>query len=121
MVIWGMGVSFGFLSIIGLFMMGGKVIQGEWKRYGLLVGWNVIYLLWQAIRWNPTMRYFLLVYPPFAITAGWVIDYILRTTENNIKPAWLKKTLYSVFVIIIFISTTAWASAFVNIYREPIG
>ncbi len=119
MVIWGMGMSFGVLSIIGLLMMGGKVIMGEWKRYGLLVSWNVIYLLWQAIRWNPTMRYFLLVYPPFSITAGWLVDYILIRTKNIIKPAWLKKSLYSIFVLFILISTTAWASAFINIYRQP--
>ena len=118
MVIWGMGMSFGVLSFIGLLMMVGKVIKGEWKRYGLLVSWIVIYLLWQAIRWNPTMRYFLLVYPLFAITAGWFIDYLL-TTKNNIKPAWPRKLLHSVFALIILISTTAWAYAFVNIYREP--
>ena len=97
MVIWGMGISFGVLSIIGIFMMGGKVIKGEWKRYGLLVSWTVIYMLWQAIRCNPTMRYFLLVYPPFAIIAGWFIDYILITTEKNTKQTRPKKLLYSVY------------------------
>ena len=119
MILWGMGISFGVLSIIGLFIMGGKVIQGEWKRYGLLVSWTVIYLLWQAFRWNPTMRYFLLVYPPFAVTAGWLIDYILITTEKYIKKARSKKLLHKVFALIILISSISWASAFVNIYRQP--
>jgi len=120
MVIWGMGVLFGVLSIIGLFVMGGKVIKGEWKHYGLLVGWNLIYLIWQTIRWNPTMRYFLLVYPTLAITAGWLVDYILKTiSKRKNKPCWIKNFLYITFVFIILISATAWALAFVKIYQQP--
>ncbi len=120
MVIWGMGVLFGVLSIIGLFVMGGKVIKGEWKHYGLLVGWNLIYLIWQTIRWNPTMRYFLLVYPTLAITAGWLVDYILKTIpKRKIKPCWIKNFLYITLVFIILISATAWALAFVKIYQQP--
>ena len=120
MVIWGMGVIFGVFSIIGLFMMGGKLIKGEWKRYGLLVGWNAIYLLWQAVRWNPTMRYFLLVYPTLAITAGWFVDYILLTmSKKKITTFWFKKFLQLAFIVVIIISATAWASAFVKIYQQP--
>ena len=120
MIIWGMGVIFGVFSIIGLFLMGGKLIKGEWKRYGLLVGWNVIYLSWQAVRWNPTMRYFLLVYPTLAMTAGWFVDYILLImSKKKITTFRLKKFLHLAFILIIIISATAWASAFVNIYRQP--
>ena len=120
LVIWGMGVSFGVSFIIGLFMMGGEIIKGEWKRYGLLVGWNVIYLFWQAIRWNPTMRYFLLVYPTLAITAGWLIDFVLKSiSKRKFKPYWLKNFLQLVLVLVFLISAIAWASAFVNIYRQP--
>jgi YYY domain-containing protein len=120
MIIWGMGVPFGVLSIVGLFMMVREVVKGKWKRYGLLVGWNLIYLLWQAINWNPTMRYFLLVYPALAITAGWIIDCVLiKISTRKIKPYWLKNFLQLAFVLIILIYVTAWASAFVNIYRQP--
>ncbi len=120
LVIWGMGMLFGAFSIIGLFIMGGKIIKGGWKRYGLLAGWNIIYLLWQAIRWNPTMRYFLLVYPTLAVTAGWFIDYVLvAISKNKIKKFWLKKFLQIAFVLIILISVTAGALAFLNIYQAP--
>jgi len=120
MVIWGMGLSFGLMSIIGLLMMVEKLIKGEWKRFGLLLGWNIVYLLWQVIRWNPTMRYFLLVYPTLAVTVGWLIDCFLIAIEkrrNNLF--WLKK-FYK--LSIVFISTffaIVWAMAFVNIYRQP--
>jgi len=120
MVIWGMGLFFGILSFLGLFTMGGKLVKGEWKRFGLLVGWNLAYLLWQAIRWNPTMRYFLLIYPTFAVTVGWVFDYILTNiTKRKVKSLWLKKFFKPAIVLIILFFTVTWAFAFVNIYRQP--
>ncbi|RLG32804.1 hypothetical protein DRN98_04785, partial [Methanosarcinales archaeon] len=120
MVIWGMGLSFGLLSIIGLLMMVEKLIKGEWKRFGLLIGWNIVYLFWQVIRWNPTMRYFLLVYPTLAVTVGWLIDYFLIAIEkrrNNLF--WLKKFYKLSIVLISTFFAIVWAMAFVNIYRQP--
>jgi len=120
MIVWGMGLSFGLMSIIGLFMMGGKLIKGEWKRFGLLMGWNIIYLLWQVVRWNPTMRYFLLVYPTLAVTVGWLIDrFLVAIEKRRNKYYWLKNYYKLLIAMVLIFSAIVWALAFVNVYRQP--
>ncbi|MDO9546399.1 MAG: DUF2298 domain-containing protein [Pelolinea sp.] len=120
MFIWGMGIPFGFLSILGLCMMIWNLIKGNWKQYGILVAWTGIYLIWQASRWNPTMRYFLLVYPTFAIMAGWCLFTVLNNTTQKITPKiTIREIINKALLILIILLLAVWAYAFTDIYRKP--
>ena len=120
MLIWGMGVPFGISSIFGLCLMGWKMITGDWKKYGILIAWTIIYMIWQAVRWNPTMRYFLLVYPSFAIMAGWSIVTVFKSRSQKIdRRISIRIIFYKVFLVLIILLLAVWAFAFTDIYRQP--
>ena len=120
MLVWGMGIPFGVSSIFGLCLMGWNLIKGDLKKYGILVSWTSFYLIWQALRWNPTMRYFLLVYPTFAVIAGWFIDHLLKSIPLKIEPRTSRiKLLHIVFVLVNIILLALWGYAFTDIYRQP--
>ena len=48
MIVWGMGLPLGISGILGLILMGWKIIRGQWQKYGLLWIFCVVYLIWQA-------------------------------------------------------------------------
>jgi YYY domain-containing protein len=118
--VWGMGIPFGLVSAFGLFLMIKEIVKGKLKQYGLLVGWSCMYMIWQAARWNPTMRYFLLIYPTLAIIAGWAVFEISKFQIRKGQPRLTSK--YIIFKSILGLLITAvllLAFAFTDIYRQP--
>jgi YYY domain-containing protein len=117
---WGMGISFGVASIIGLLLMIRKLLKGEFRQFGLLVGWSCLYLIWQAVGWNPTMRYFLLIYPTLAVIAGWAVDEISKIQINKDQQRSITNNiLIKTFLGILIAGAFLWAFAFTDIYRQP--
>ncbi len=122
MVVWGMGLPLGVSAILGLGLMGWKIFRGQWQRYLLLWIFGVVYLVWQALLWNPTMRYFLLIYPIFCIIAAWLIDQLILFAgafSNQPFSFFVKLTVYF-FTGILIAGSLVWAISFINIYRQPI-
>lgn len=116
MILWGMGIIFGGLSILGMIYLIRKVLHGKWKMFGLLVVWNVAYLTWQVLRWNPTMRYFLLVYPTMAVSAGiFFVDFLWRKAQTKRKTV---THMLRAGLMILLIIVMLTAGAFVRIYKE---
>jgi len=108
MLFWGIGPVQGFLAVAGLAMMLVRVLRGDWNKYGLLLLWNLFYISWQATRWNPTMRYFLLVYPTMAITAGWTVFEIGKRFLNKKCTSQTIKYFRWVTFGLILITTFLW-------------
>ena len=121
LVIWGLGLPAGIFAILGLLLMGWKIIQGQWEKYGLIWVFTISYLIWQATGWNPTMRYFLLIYPVLSIIAAWLlfraIGFIKRVFQQ--KKVIIKKIINLAIVSFLIFGTFIWAISFVNIYRKP--
>jgi len=121
MVIWGLGLPLGVFSFSGLLSMGIRSFRGEWKKFGIVFIFTSLYLVWQTSLWNPTMRYFLLIYPFLAIMAAWFLDESVQFLRNKYYER--KKALFhiAVYVLVILLvgGTALWALAFMNIYRQP--
>ena len=121
LVIWGLGLPAGIFAILGLILMGWKIFHGHWEKYGLIWIFSIGYLIWQSSLWNPTMRYFLLIYPALSIIASWFLFQVIRL----IMKAHYKKLLIikRIFILIIcsslILGTFIWAISFINIYRKP--
>jgi len=119
MTIWGMGIAFGFISFISLFKMLIDFIKGKKGAFLLLLTWNIAYTLWQALRWNPTMRYFLLVYPTLAVSAGWFLLIGIKGLKLKKKTPRGYKVLRIILIIGVLAVSLGWGFAFINIYRRP--
>ena len=121
MVIWGMGLPQGIFGILGLILMGWKIIHGQMQKFGLIWLFSIIYLIWQASLWNPTMRYFLLIYPFIAIIAAWFLyqamEFIGRKLKQNHQI--ISKSINILLSSFLILGTLVWAISFINIYRQP--
>jgi len=101
--------------------MGWKIIRGQWQKFGLLWIFCVIYLIWQASLWNPTMRYFLLIYPILSISAAWFFYQVVQFINKKLKhkPLIFSKFVISILAVLLILGSLIWAISFINIYRQP--
>jgi YYY domain-containing protein len=122
LTIWGIGFPMAIFAVGGLLWMGWKIVKGEWREYSLIWFWTVFYTTFQAVRWNPTMRYFLLVYPVLAVVAAWCLWQAYVQLDQN---GWFaaRRKLTGVFkttaAFVLIVGTVCWALAFIQIYHKP--
>ncbi|NMC30563.1 MAG: hypothetical protein GYA45_10880 [Pelolinea sp.] len=115
---WGFGLPIGIPALIGLVVMGWKIIKGDWQPYFLLWIWVILYGGWQSQMWNPTMRYMLFVYPALSICAAWLVSYAVDWLWRGKK---IMKMLLAVCLLGIVVGGGAsWAAAFSEIYTRPV-
>ncbi len=122
MLFWGMGLPLGIASVVGFIWMGIRIYKGEWKDHLLIWLWTAVYFIWQSLRWNPTMRYFIPIYPTAIIIAAWGLVEVWKKRTllvgSKIKIN-LRNYAYILILLIVF-PTFLWAFAFTRIYTRPV-
>lgn len=123
LAVWGFGIPTALFALIGLLWMAWKIIRGNWRDFSLLWIWTFLYSAWQAVRWNPTMRYFLLVYPGLVIMAAWAAYTLTRKiSKTKTNKDWHNPALKVINILIITLlvaGSALWSLAFIQIYRKP--
>jgi YYY domain-containing protein len=123
LVLWGVGLPIGIMAIFGFLWMGKKIISGEWQPHVLLWIWTGFYFIWMTLRSNPTMRYFLPIYPTIAIIASWGM---IRLWEKgkikypNLKAGFFWKIFAGFLIGCTLVCSFLWAFAFTQIYKHPV-
>ncbi len=115
LTIWGLGLPLGILAWAGFFLMGWRIVKGEYKHL-LLWGWTAVYFLWQSLQFNATMRYQLPVYPLLCMMAAWGIFELASWKVGTFKRVNLPTILTSIIGVTVLILTAIWAFAFQSIY-----
>ena len=118
LVVWGLGLPLGILAWAGFLWMGWRMLQGEWRRHGLLWAWTAIYFGWQSLQWNSTMRYQLPIYATLAIFAAWAVMALYRRGRDVRFGHWIKAAAVLVGILVLA-ATAVWAVAFSRIYPQP--
>lgn len=97
---FGIGLPYFLALLIGFYTMVKKP-----KRVFLLVItlWTLAFFLYQSTQFVKTMRYFIFLYPFFAIIASFGLSYVTNQLKKH----------YIIFTIIILL---AWPLAFMSIY-----
>ena len=119
-IVFGMGLPYAILALIGI----AKVILSFPRRREsipifVILGWVTVFFTYQSLQVTPTLRYFLIIYPFFAIFAAFGIEYLI-----NFKIYLKRKHLiYSKYFSIIFISISVvilliWPLMFSSIYIQ---
>jgi YYY domain-containing protein len=100
----------------------------------LLIVWVVFFFLFIARGFNPTMRYFIPIYPAMVVLASLGLVSLWDWAASGEAISWLRRRLPSVgedavrytsavlqtAVALVFIATLLWAIAFLGIYRQEI-
>ena len=87
---WGLGLPLGLLAVAGFLWAGWRMLadlrlKGEWQKHAVLWAWTAFYFAWQSPSFNPTMRYFLLIYPTLVIFAAWAL---VRLYDMGQQSGW---------------------------------
>ena len=125
LVLWGLGVPLGALSLGGLLWMTWRIIRGDWKKHILIWSWTVFVLVTQSLNFVKSMRYIISIYPVLALIAAWTIFKLLE--KGNMEGRKLRlgnfnwgRTAALFFLVVTLLATALWAVAFTSIYTKPV-
>lgn len=125
LVLWGLGIPLGVLSLGGLVWMTWRVLRGEWQKHILIWAWTVFVLVTQSVNFVKSMRYIITIYPALALIAAWAVVSLFEKPAGgrfNPKPGWNKwrRALAGVILVVTLLATVFWAVAFTSIYSKPV-
>ncbi len=129
-VMWGMGIPLGVAACAAFLWAAWRILRKRETLNLILVGWVGIYFLYWGRAFNPTMRYFLPIYPALIVLAAWGLTELWKFTRSEGFHAFLARRaprlrspvmlLMRVAVVAVVGLTALWALAFTNIYRQPL-
>lgn len=121
-IIWSMGIP---LGVAGFSAAAGALIQGlvalarrQWQRAGELwmpLAWFLPYFGLTGSFHAKFLRYMLPVTPFLCLWAAWALGE-LTSAQGRLRRAW--RALGVVGVVLILLSTGAYALAYLNVYRQ---
>jgi YYY domain-containing protein len=122
---WGLGWPLASACWGGFIWAGWKLYKdGLAKPWAILWGWAAFYFVWQSIGFNPTMRYFLPVYPALAVFGAWGVISVwdAQVAKRRAGPNWqgLIKPAAVALGLLAALGGAAWAFAFVQIYNQDV-
>jgi YYY domain-containing protein len=118
MVLWGMGVGLGLAGWAAWAWSGWRLLRGKAGalRNIIPVAWLAVYFGWLGNLWVMTMRYYLPMYPLFALLAAWGLLELARRANRN-GVAW-RRLLASVALVGVTGFTVLWGVMYSNVYRH---
>ncbi|MCA9973889.1 MAG: glycosyltransferase family 39 protein, partial [Anaerolineales bacterium] len=131
MILYGMGVTAAIAAWLGFAWAAWRIarLRPDWLAHLIPVAWTGGYFLFMATRWVKSIRYFLPIYPTLFLLAAWALWALWQRTSRSphhprtpaphhrttlARPAILALTLA------VILPSLLWASAFVQIYRQPV-
>jgi YYY domain-containing protein len=131
MVAWGMGLAFGLTAWVAWAWSGVQLVRarGDGVKNGLLFLWILVYFGWVGGNHVMSMRYYLPLYPAFAVLCAWMLVELIKRTSarveerranspNGPRRAGLWRTLAVILTAFVTIFTVLWAVMFTNVYRH---
>ncbi len=121
---WGLGWPLAITTWAGFLWAGWRALKGEWlKPFFVVWSWGLIYFVWQSTAFNPTMRYFLPLYPVLAIIGAWGVFELWRVgnvpaRSKALWKRWLRPAAVALGVLGV-VGGLLWSLAFVQIYIQP--
>lgn len=124
MVKWGLGLPLALLVWLGFLWAGWRLVRGAWHQpFALVWLWGAGYFLWQSLAFNPTMRYFLPVYPVLALFGAWAVFQLWDAgsikLDDGTRWRFWARPLGLLLAVTAVLGAAWWSLAFVRIYNEP--
>lgn len=105
-VFFGLGLPYFLFSLFGLYVF----VQTKKREFVFIALWILVFFTYQSFQYVKTMRYFLILYPFFAILTAF--GYI------NLAKIVSKRNLW-VFHFLAFAAILIWPLSFLSIYTRP--
>ncbi len=139
MVLYGMGITAAIAAWGGTLWALWRIarFRPDWMAHLIPVSWTLAYFLFMGTRWVKSVRYFLPIYPTLFLLAGWAVfalwqkwgdkmtrwqgDKVTNTAPRHpVTPSPRHPILLAFLILLVVLPSLLWASAFVQIYRNPV-
>ncbi len=123
---WGLSWPLGLLAWAGFAWALWRMARYREYEHLPIWGWAAFYFLWQSAQFNPTMRYFLPLYPLLVIFGAAMVcaphafgaqEEVLPLPWTRRLSAWGRKGGW-VLGVFVLLATAAYALAFRNVYVQ---
>ncbi len=129
MALFGWGMPLFFAAIIGMVEPWRKntLSCARWVL-GVMLGWVLLFFLYQSTQFVKALRYFIFLYPLLAIFAGYGLHHIYRYVYRIVNSVFVrrlsiaKKHAHSILVasaLLGMIVLLVWPLMFLSIYMQP--
>lgn len=127
LVLWGLGPPLALAALGGLAYSLWRMFRHRDFTGFLLLSWVVFFFWFIARGFNPTMRYFLPIYPSLAVIAAFGLWSLWHAASRgltlpgplrNLLPSSVTRAVPRTLVVAAFAGTLLWALAFTGIYRQ---
>lgn len=127
MVLWGVGLPLGIISILSVFSKISTLLvcylNRNKKSYNslsviknfIILSWVIFLFTYQGIQFAKTNRYFLPIYPFFALLSAQFLTGVLTLFKKRIKKSYI-----IIFNFLFFVLILIYPLSFMNIYTKPI-
>jgi hypothetical protein len=120
---FGLGLGMTIATVVGFAVLLGGWLKYQVKKSGITLSialWGVVVwatgiLLYQAMQIAHTLRYFLILYPFFAVLAAIGIHWLFCRIEATPYRLSVKRAMQAVLVVVV----SLWTVAFCHIYTVP--
>ncbi len=112
MVVWGLGLPLGLIAWAGWGLAGVELLRGKGQHL-ILWTWASLVFLYHGTSWVKSMRYFLALYPLFAV---WGAYLLVRLSRSAVR--W-RRRLGLGLAAGVMVGTALWAWAVFSIYLRP--
>lgn len=104
---FGLGIPLAVISSYGVW----RAMRLAWIEIRVLLGWGIIFFLYQSFCFVQAMRYFYLLYPLIALAAAWGILELckIKAASNH------RRYMFGFILLTLLI----WPLSFIKIYMEP--
>jgi YYY domain-containing protein len=114
--LWGVGLPLAIVAWASYLWQTVELARGKWKNHLVMWSLTTIFFVWQSVNFTSSMRYYLQIYAPLALTAawgGWHLISILKKKKPKLQ--WVP----IVSLAIAFLGTLGYGYAFSRIYSRP--
>lgn len=126
MVMWGMGLAFGITGWLALIWSGWQFLRGHISgiKNAAFFVWILVYFGWVGGNHVMSMRYYLPLYPAFAILSAWMLIEFVKRANNGVgaqraAPLQSLRRILSIGLLVFTAGfTLLWAAMFTNVYRN---
>ncbi len=118
---YGLGIPFALAAWAGFFVGIYEIVFKRKWNHLLLVLWIGGFFLYQAQQFVLVVRYYLPLYPFFAIYGGFFIVWLWKQArEIRVPFGIVARVAVAAFIGIVVGYTLFWATAFASIYTRPV-
>lgn len=121
LVLWGMGLMLGLVSLAGLLWVCWRIWQHELADWLILCSWVMVYGGINGSFFTKYMRYMLPLYPFLVLMGASMLIWLVSLNLVNWSVVWARIVRYGSFTLIglVLLGTLFQCLALANIYSQP--